>query len=95
MIDRNYIGGKKVSLSTKRNIELKYFVFFKRKLYADTNEDLMAYGIEIESFNNEIYETARVEDITTDFEKITNIANLLKDNDVMPIHLRDIIEDLI
>ena len=59
------------------------------------NIKINTYGIEIESFNQVFSEVSKVEDITTNRDEINSIVKLLQENAVTPIHLSEIIEDLI
>ena len=53
------------------------------------------YGVEIQKVEKYRTEKSRVLDITTDESRINFIINLLMRNAVTPVHLHDIIEDLI
>lgn len=92
---RFYIGRKDLEISDSRIVELKYYILEQKKFYEDLNEELIAYGIEIEKIDNAITEVNRVEDVTCDDAKIKSLAHMLKENKVLPIHLNDVILDIL
>ncbi|MBQ8299244.1 MAG: hypothetical protein IJX99_05185 [Clostridia bacterium] len=94
-MEKTYIGGEKIALSEKENLELKYYILAQNKFCVEMNRKIITYGIEIESFNQVFSEVNKIEDITTSIDKINSIGKLLKENAVTPIHLNDVIEDLI
>lgn len=94
-MEKTYIGGEKLALSEKENLELKYYILTQNKFCAEMNRKINTYGIEIESFNQVFSEVSKVEDITTNRDEINSIVKLLQENAVTPIHLSEIIEDLI
>lgn len=92
---RFYIGGNDLEISDSRIVELKYYILEQKKFYEDLNEELIAYGIEIEKIDDAITEVNRVEDVTCDDAKIKSLAQMLKENKVLPIHLNDVILDIL
>jgi predicted regulator of amino acid metabolism with ACT domain len=60
---------------------------------------MLTYGVKIETYSDvndiNIYTENEVKDITIDRKHIVNIIQLLKKNQVLPEHLKDIIEDFI
>lgn len=71
--------------------KLIYYILEKE----NEEESFKEYGVEIEKLEKFRTEKSRVLDITTDKTKINLIINLLMRNAVTPVHLHDIIEDLI
>ena len=53
------------------------------------------YGIEIEKQDKVRTEKSQIKDITTDHTRIDYIVKSLMKNGVTPIHLHDVIEDML
>lgn len=75
------------------NSRLSY-TLFKRSVLVE-NHQVCLYGIEINStlFGDE--EIGTIEDVSTDFELMTNLFELLMENLVLPSTMKDIIHDYI
>ena len=71
--------------------KLIYYILEKE----NEEESFKEYGVEIEKLEKFRTEKSRVLDITTDKTKIELIIKLLMKNAVTPVHLHDVIEDLI
>ena len=82
-----FIGKETVTCENK--FELKYYVLENKK------KDYTEYGIEIEKTDNFNIEVNQVTDITTDQTRIDYIVKSLMQNSVTPIHLHDVIEDML
>ena len=78
-----------------QTVELKYYILKQEMFYEDLSKEITAYGIEIEKTENAIVETSRLEDITCNKEEIDSITRVLKENKVLPIHLQDIVLDML
>lgn len=94
-MEKTYIGGEKLELLERENIELKYYVLTQKYYCEEQNRTIDTYGIEIQSVNQEQEEVNKIENVTINKEKAFLIAETLRKNIVMPIHLKDVIEDLI
>ena len=78
-----------------QTVELKYYILKQEMFCEDLSKEIIAYGIEIEKTENAIIEKSRLEDITCNKEKIDLITRILKENKVLPVHLQDIVLDMI
>lgn len=76
-------------------VELKYYILKQEKFYAELEKTYVTYGVQIEKNSSHMVESDFVEDITCDSDKINDITCKLKENKVLPIHLKDIIIDMI
>ncbi len=84
-----YIGKETLSISDNNHLDLKYYVL------ADECDEYTNYGIEIEKLDNTRIEKSQVMDITTDQTRIDDIVKSLMKNNVTPIHLHDVIVDML
>ena len=84
---RNYIGKETL------DFELKYYIL-EEEVELESSKHI-GYGIEIEKQDNTRVEKSQIKDITTDQTKIYYIIKLLMKNSVTPIHLHDVIEDML
>jgi hypothetical protein len=99
-MDKQYCGYELLKGESGNKIELQYYILKQSQLYLEICEVKIAYGIEIvknEFLENKDVSTEEnsIEDITTNMYKIKDIIKTLKDNQVMPIHLKDVIENMI
>jgi hypothetical protein len=99
-MDKQYCGYETLLGESGNKIELQYYILKQSQLYLDICETKIAYGIEIvkrEVMKNKdlFVEESRVDDITTNLFEAKNIVNSLKRNQVTPIHLKDVLENLI
>lgn len=88
-----YIGKETLKVLEDSDIELKYFILETEKVI--NNKKIRDYGIEIEKQDNTRTEKSRVSSITTDQTRIDYIVKTLMKNGVTPIHLYDVIEDIL
>ena len=75
------------------HIELKYYIL-ENEIEKDCIK-FVEYGVEIEKQDNSNFESSRVTDITTDQTRIDFIVKSLMKNGVTPVHLRDVIMDIL
>jgi hypothetical protein len=94
-VDKLFIGEERLALENKRIATLKYFLLEEAKFVEETKESEKTYGIYVEKWNGELLETEIVKDITTKKENAMQITKCLKRNKVMPIHLKDVIVDML
>ena len=94
-MDKFFIGEEYLTLENKRVVELKYFVLKQAKFVEETGENKISYGIEVEKCSKPKTEKEFVLDITTKEEDIMRITNCLKENKITPIHLKDVIVDML
>lgn len=90
---RNYIGKETLTLHERSSFELKYYVLVEN--IENENETFTKYGIEIEKQDSMKVEKSQIKDITTDQTRIDYIVKSLMKNCVTPIHLHDVIEDML
>ena len=89
------MGEERLDLENKEAANLKYFVLEEAKFVEETGENMKTYGILVEKWKNESIESSFVSDITTEKENIMRITNCLKENKITPVHLKDVIIDMI
>lgn len=94
-MDKFFIGEECLALENKRIVELKYFLLEQSIISEDTGESKLSYGIEVEKWSGKKVEKDFVYDITTEKEYAMNITNSLKENKIMPVHLKDVIVDML
>ena len=94
-MDKFFIGEEYLALENKRIVELKYFLLKQSKISEETGERDVSYGIEVEKWNGEEVEQDSAYDITTEKESAVNITNCLKKNKITPVHLKDVIVDML
>lgn len=94
-MDKFFIGEEYLALENKRIVELKYFLLEQSKINEETGENTITYGIEVEKWNGKKLEKDFVNDITTEMEFAISITDSLKKNKIMPVHLKDVIVDML
>ena len=94
---RSYIGKETLAVFEQSCVTLKYYI-----LETECEEDVengceehIGYGVEIEKQDSARVEKSQVKDITTDQTRIDNIVKSLMKNSVTPIHLHDVIADML
>lgn len=90
---RSYIGKGTLEILDSSFIELNYYIL-EEEIEEKSNK-YVEYGIEIEKKDNSRTEKSQVMDITTDQTRIDYIVRSLMKNSVTPIHLHDVIEDML
>ena len=88
-----YIGKEILSTSNIANAELNYYVLEDEK--DDEKLKIMEYGIEIEKRENARIEKSQIKDITTEYSKVECVVKILMANSVTPVHLHDVIMDML
>lgn len=71
--------------------------YYQVKSYITEASHLVKYGVEIlkrDVVNNDILERKEIRDITNVEEKIYNVLDILYRNEVTPVSIDDVIEDL-
>ncbi len=92
---RFYIGGEDLEVTDSRIMKLKYYILEQEMFYDELKRNMIAYGIEIEKIENETVETSSINNVTNDVQKINEIGHILKENVVLPVHLEDVILDIL
>jgi hypothetical protein len=92
---RFYIGGEDLEVTDSRIMKLKYYILEQEMFYDELKRNMIAYGIEIEKIENETVESSSINNVTNDVKKINEIGHILKENVVLPVHLEDVILDIL
>lgn len=90
---RKYIGKGTLEILENLYVELKYYIL-ENEIEKDSVK-FIEYGIEIEKQDNSRFESSQVLDITTSHTRIDFIVKSLMKNGVTPVHLSDVIEDML
>ena len=88
-----YIGNETLYVLDGTQVELKYYI-----LESEHEIDsimVKEYGIEIEKQDTARIEKSQVVNITTNQTRIDFIVKTLMKNNVTPVHLRDVIVDML
>ena len=94
-MDKFFIGEEYLALENKRIVELKYFLLEQSKYVEETGESTKSYGVDVEKWSGNKVEKDFVNDITTEMEFAISITDSLKKNKIMPVHLKDVIVDML
>lgn len=94
-MERLYIGEEYLALENKRVATLRYFVVEESKSVEASKDKINTYGLEVEKWNGKKVESDFVSDVTTDKEYAVDLMDYLRKNKVMPIHLKEIIVDML
>lgn len=95
---RSYIGKETLSFLETSCATLKYYIL-EEEIEVENEEKKpekhIEYGIEIEKQDEVRVEKSQVKEITTDQTRIDQIVKSLMKNSVTPVHLHDVIEDML
>ena len=94
-MDKFFIGEEYLALENKRVATLKYFLLEEAKIVEETGEMKNSYGIKVEKWIGKDLEEDIVSNVTTEKENAKSITLCLKENKVTPVHLKDIIVDML
>ncbi len=93
---RFYIGKEELHLTDSRIVELEYYVTKSNIFYEHLNETQSAYGVGVEEKEKgQLTDKEEIQDITSNRDEIEKIIDVLKNNKVLPIHLKDVILDML
>lgn len=90
---RYYIGKETLNAIECETFELMYYILENEVEYENNN--FLEYGVEIQKRTSSRIEKSQVPDITTDQTRIDFIVKTLMQNNVTPVHLHDIITDML
>ena len=90
---RSYIGKETLEIHEKSSFVLKYYIL--EEVVENESSKHVEYGVEIEKQDSSRIEKSQIKDITTDQTRIDYIVKSLMRNSVTPIHLHDVIEDML
>jgi len=77
-------------------IELEYYVLESKINYKDKFDDKKVYGIGIaKKVNETCYEESVVKNLSSCISEVKSVINKLADNEVTPISLESILDDLL
>ena len=75
---------------------LYQYLVIKGHIISDNNTKHITYGIKVLLFNGtHATEKLRIPDISTDYDAVTHVAALCTREQLDPIHLFDIIQDML
>ena len=94
-MDRVFGGEEYLALENKRVAVLRYFVLEQSIILEETGDKITTYGLEVEKWMGTSLEKDFVSDVTTEIEKVTNIMDCLRKNKVMPVHLKEVLTDML
>lgn len=94
-MERLLVGDEYMALEDDEMALLKYFVLEGAELVEGTDEKQKTYGLEIEKWTKHDVERDAVYDVTTKKEKAFDIMYSLKENKLLPVHLKDVVMDLL
>ncbi len=89
------VGSECLEMLDGRRVELKYYILEQEKFYAELDKKYISYGLEVIKKDNDLVERNLIEDITCDSEKINFISCKLKENKILPVHLEDVVIDML
>ena len=95
MLERLFVGDEYLTLENDETATLKYFVLEHSKVMEETNDDVMTYGFEIEKWTKNTVERDVVYDVTTKKDTAFDVMYMLKENKLMPVHLKDVVADML
>ena len=81
------------TLDSSSIMKLRYYIL-EDEIMVD-GKSLIEYGVEIEKLENQGIEKSQIASITTDQSRIDFIIKTLKKNSVTPVHLHDVIVDML
>ena len=81
-------------LKTDENEKLKfdYYIVSESKVFFNEEKPRFTYGIEIIDYNNK---SEAISDISINKEEVIKMIDILAKNVVSPVHLKDIVEDML
>ena len=88
-----YIGKETLKILESTDLELSYYILENE--HEIDNIKFTEYGIEIEKKDANRIEKSQVVNITTNQTRIDFIVKTLMKNNVTPVHLHDVIEDML
>lgn len=89
------VGKEDVKLEDGKFAKVEYYILKERIFYDELNIETVTYGIEIDKKDEDQLEFDFLRDITTEEDEIKKLIKLIMKNKVMPVHLKDVMEDLI
>ena len=84
--------GRNIIKNGEKQLRLDYYLIEESKMYYNEENPRNSYGIEIIRDDKEI---GIVKDITINKEVALEIIDKIVDNQVFPVHLLDVVEDLL
>ena len=89
---KEFFGSEKLEILDGNIIDINYYLTKENVYFEELCRFEITYGIQIEIKDKEI---ELVRNITSDREKIYRILEIMKRNKVLPVHLHDVVEDLL
>ncbi len=94
-MERLLVGDEYLALENDEMALLKYFVLEDTKRIEGTNDKRKTYGLEIEKWTKHDVERDAVYDVTTKKDVAFDMMYSIKENKLMPVHLKDVVMDMI
>ena len=88
----NQFRGSSILEDGNKKMKVDYYLIAETKFFYEDKKPRITYGIEI-ALNNE--EKESVSDITINENRALEILEVLQKNTVLPVHLHNVIEDLL
>ena len=88
---KQFRGSRYLNIGSK-SIKLDYYLVEDKQIISGSPKPRNVYGIEIikDDDQKEI-----IKDISINEERIINMIEIIKNNDVFPVHLHDVVEELL
>ena len=90
-MQKQFRGSSCLNIDDKK-INLDYYMLSELRMNCEEDEPRVTYGIEI--VENDC-ESECISDVTVDENKAIFLIDILKDNNVFPAHLRDVVENML
>ena len=94
-MEKLLVGDEYLALENEEMALLKYFVVEVTRTMEETNEKQKTYGLEIEKWTKHDVERDVVYDVTTQKEKAFDMMCSIKENKLLPVHLKDVVGDML
>lgn len=94
-MERLYVGEEYLALENKKLATLRYFVVEQAKSAEGFDKTFSTYGLEVEKLSEEKVESNFVNDVTTNKEYAVDLMDCLRKNKVTPVHLKDVLIDML
>ena len=94
-MERLLVGDEYLTLENEDTTMLKYYVLEESIYQKNTNDERKTYGLEIEKWTKDSVERGVVHDVTTKKDVAFEMMDLLKENKLMPVHLKEVVMDML
>lgn len=95
MVPADAVRSTSLTTDDQRSLKIDYFIT-SGICKTDGAERITTYGIKAElSVDGKSAETSRIDDVSPSEEAVKGIIDLLANNDVTPVSLKDVVEDCV